>query len=36
MSSKKHYVVDTNVLIENPGSVLSLKNGEDKDRKSVV
>jgi PhoH-like ATPase len=29
MSSKKHYVVDTNVLIENPGSVLSLKNGED-------
>lgn len=28
-SSPKNYVVDTNVLIENPQSILSLRNGQD-------
>jgi len=26
---RKNYVVDTNVLIENPNSILSLRNGND-------
>ena len=29
MSQKKNYVLDTNVLIENPHSITKLKNGED-------
>jgi PhoH-like ATPase len=28
-SSRKNYVLDTNVLIENPNCILSLKNGDD-------
>ena len=31
MNKKKNYVLDTNVLIENPHSILKLKNGEDND-----
>jgi PhoH-like ATPase len=27
--SKKNYILDTNVLIENPNSILSLRNGQD-------
>lgn len=30
-STRKNYVVDTNVLIENPQSILALKNGNDND-----
>lgn len=29
--NRKQYVVDTNILIENPKSILALKNGEDND-----
>ena len=31
MNKKKNYVLDTNVLIENPHSILKLQNGEDND-----